>query len=143
VKIPKANAIVERLHQVLGNMLRVQLTKQHDKDDPVKELTSAAAFVIRSTVHGVTGFTPGHVVYNRDVMIHTPVQPDLDLIKQRHAAAVKVNNEKENKRSFAHTYKTSDKILIITGVLDPKLKLHFGPYKVLSCDRNFGTLRIQ
>jgi hypothetical protein len=76
-------------------------------------------------------------------MIHTPVQPDLDLIKQRHAAAVKVNNEKENKRSFAHTYKTSDKILIITGVLDPKLKLHFGPYKVLSCDRNSGTLHIQ
>lgn len=56
MKIPKANAIVEYLHQVLGNMLRVQLTKQHDKDDPVKELTSAAAFVIRSTVHGVTGF---------------------------------------------------------------------------------------
>jgi hypothetical protein len=142
-KNPRANAIVERMHQVLGNMLRAQLTKQHDKEDPVKDLTSAAAYAIRSTVHGVTGFTPGQVVYNRDMIVRTPVQPDLDSIKQRRAAAVEVNNAKENRRRIQHTYKPGDKILIIAGGLDPKLKLHSGPYKVLSYDENSGTLRIQ
>ena len=29
------------------------------------------------------------------------------------------------------------------GVVDPKLKLHEGPYKVLSYDRSSGTLHIQ
>ena len=38
VKNPRANAIVERMHQVLGNMLRVQLAKLHPHDDPVKDM---------------------------------------------------------------------------------------------------------
>jgi len=56
-KNPRANAIVERMHRVLGDMLRVQLVKHHEKDDPIKDLTSAAAYAMRATVHGVTKCT--------------------------------------------------------------------------------------
>jgi RNase H-like domain found in reverse transcriptase/Integrase zinc binding domain len=69
VKNPRANAIVERMHRVLGDMIRVQLASKHAKDDPVTDLTSAAAYAIRATVHGVTKYTPAQLVYSRDMIL--------------------------------------------------------------------------
>jgi len=42
-KNPRANAVVERMHRVLGDMLRAQLVKHHEKDDPIKDFASASA----------------------------------------------------------------------------------------------------
>ena len=49
----------------------------------------------------------------------------------------------KNKRRIAYKYKAGDRILILSRYLDPKLQLHRGPYKVLSYDRDSGTLHIQ
>jgi len=57
-KNPRANVIVERMHTVLGDMLRVQLVKCHEKDDPIKDLTSAVAHAMRAAVHGIAKCTP-------------------------------------------------------------------------------------
>ena len=45
VKNPRANSIVERMHSVLGDMIRVQLATQHPYDDPISDLTSAVALI--------------------------------------------------------------------------------------------------
>mgnify|MGYP007080233182 CR=1 FL=1 len=37
------------MHRVLGDMLRVQLVKYHEKDDPIKDLTSSAAYAMQAT----------------------------------------------------------------------------------------------
>jgi len=57
-KNPRANVIVKRMHRVLRDMLRVQLVKYHKKDDPIKDLTSAAAYAMRATVHRVLSMHP-------------------------------------------------------------------------------------
>ena len=53
VRNPQANAIVERVHQVLGNMVRTfELENTYlDENDPWKGILSATAFAIRSTYH--------------------------------------------------------------------------------------------
>ena len=50
VRNPQANAIVERIHQVIANMIRTfELeTNYLDEDDPWKGILSATAFAVRS-----------------------------------------------------------------------------------------------
>ena len=61
VKNPRANAIIERVHRVMGDMVRVQLASRHEHDDPVREMLSATAYGIRATVHGTTQYTPAQL----------------------------------------------------------------------------------
>ena len=143
VKNPRANAIVERMHQILGTMIRAQLVKHHPKDDPIADLCSAAAYAIRSTVHGTTQYTPGQLVFNKDMILRTNIQANVELVRHRRAAAIESNNRRENKRRIAYDYKAGDKVLILSGGMDPKLKLNEGPYKVISFDKDSGTLQIQ
>lgn len=145
VKNPRANAIVERMHQVLGDMLRVQLLSEHKHDDPVADMCSAAAYAIRATVHGVTRYSPSQLVYAKDMILRTKVEADVEHVRRRREQAILANNTRENKRRIAYKYQVGDRVLVLSGKmsLDPKMKLHEGPFKVLSYDKASGTLHIQ
>ena len=144
VRNPRANAIVERMHLVLGNMLRCQLAKLYPTEDVVAELTSAAAFAIRATVHGTTRYTPAQMVFSKDMILRTHMEANTELVRQRREAAIYKSNQRENKRRIAYDYKPGDKVLILVGgYLDPKLELHHGPYKVIGFNKSNGTLTIR
>lgn len=55
---PQVNAVVERIHQVLANMVRTFKLgdKYLDVDDPWKGISSAVAFAV--TIHTTTQSTP-------------------------------------------------------------------------------------
>ena len=143
VRNPRANAIVERLHKTMADMLRCQLVSKHDNDDPVNDMLSAAAYGIRATVHGTTRYTPSQLVFNKDMILRTHMEADLEILRQRRRQAAENNNRKENRRRIAYDYKKGDKVLILTQRLDPKLQLHEGPYKVFEYNRANGTLQIK
>ena len=109
----------------------------------MEDLTSAAAYALRATVHGVTKYTPAQLVYNKDMILRTKMEAKVELVRQRREAAIQVNNARENKRRIAHDYKKGDRILILSQALDPKMKLHDGPYPVINYDKATGTLHIQ
>ena len=131
------------MHRVLGDMIRVQLVKTHVHDDPIKDMTSAAAYAIRATVHGVTKYTPSQLVYGKDMILRTKVIANVELARQRREAAIKVNNQRENRRRIAYDYKPGGKVLILSKHLDPKLQLHQGPYRIVSYNKASGTLHIR
>jgi transposase InsO family protein len=143
VKNPRANAIVERMHKILGDMLRTQLASRYATENPVEDLLSAAAYALRATVHGVTQYTPAQLVFSKDMILRTNVEANMELVRLRREAAVRQNNLRENKRRIKHTYHVGDKVLILSGGLDPKLQLHSGPYKVVGVNQSTGTLSIQ
>ena len=60
------------------------------------------------------------------------MEANVELVRQRREAAIHVNNARENKRRIAYDYKAGDKVLVLSQTLDPKLKLHEGPYEVIS-----------
>jgi hypothetical protein len=65
VKNPQANAILEHIHAVLGNMLR---TSELDMAETVKSsdidvFLSAAAWAICSTYHTVLKASPGAAIF--------------------------------------------------------------------------------
>lgn len=143
VQNPRANAIVERMHRVMGDMIRVQIASKHELEDVVKEMTSAAAYAIRAMVHSTTMCTPAQLVFSRDMILRTKMEADVELVRQRRETAIRNNNARENKRRIAYKYKAGDRVLILSRGLDPKLKLHQGPHEVLSYNQASGTLHIR
>jgi hypothetical protein len=82
VKNPRANAIVERMHKVLGDMICIQLTSKHKHDDPIHDLTSVVAYAIRATVHGTTQqHTLSHLVYAKDMLLQTKMEANVEHIR--------------------------------------------------------------
>ena len=116
----------------MGDMIRVQLTQQHEHDDPIQDIFTAAAYGIRATVHGTTLFTPGQIVFNKDMILRTNILVNTELIRQRRCAAAVKNNIRENKRRIPYKYQPGGKVLLLTRYLDPKLKLKEGPYTIES-----------
>ena len=72
VRNPQANAVVERTHQVIGNIIRTfELeTNYLDEDNPWKGILSATAFAVRSTFHTSLQSTPGQLVFGRDMIFN-------------------------------------------------------------------------
>ena len=71
---PTANAVCERMHQTVGNVLR---TLVHDNPprgtrqakDLVNEALSIAQHALRCSVHTTLGSSPGSLVFNRDMFL--------------------------------------------------------------------------
>ena len=76
VKNPQTNAVLERTHQVMGNMLRTFELRRRTPDqlsDPylMDGVLSNVAFAIRSTFHTSLNTTPASLVYGRDMLFPT------------------------------------------------------------------------
>ena len=84
VRNPQANAIVERIHQVIANMVRTfELeTNYLDKDNPWKGVLSATAFAVWSTYHTTLKKTPGQLVFGRDMIFNIAHVANWELIRQ-------------------------------------------------------------
>ena len=140
---PQANAILERIHQTIGNMVRT--TQLHstevDEQDPFSGLLSAAAFATRATVHTTLGATPSQLVFGRDAMVNTKFIADWAYIKNNKQKLINQNNKRENSKRKPHTYRMGDKIIIKT---DSSTKFgkdpYQGPYDIVQVNDN-GTIR--
>ena len=72
VRNPQANAIVERIHQVIANMIRTFDLENNYlvEDDPWKGILSATAFAVRSAYHTTLKKTLGQLVFGRDMIFN-------------------------------------------------------------------------
>ncbi len=78
VKNPQANAILERIHGVLGNILR---TSDLDMAESVKAsdidvFLSDAAWTVHSTYHTVLKAFPGAAIFGQDMLFDIPFIAD-------------------------------------------------------------------
>ena len=77
-----SNAILERIHQVLGNIFctfNIQQTYV-DKDDPCTDILDAAAFAILSTTSRKKGYSPVLLIFVRDMILPIKHRADWELI---------------------------------------------------------------
>jgi len=82
----------------MADMLRCSFGRRHDSNDPVADLLAACAYGIRATVHGTTQYTPGQLIFNKDMVLRTHMEADLEMVRRRQEQAAIKNNERENKR---------------------------------------------
>jgi hypothetical protein len=77
VRNPQANAIVERVHQVIGNIIHTfELENNYlDDNDPWKGIRSATAFAVQSTFHTALQNTCGQLVFGCDMILNVKHKP--------------------------------------------------------------------
>ena len=142
---PQSNAIIERIHQVVGDMIRTRDVRGKDDIDPDfgwSGVLSAIRHAVRSLVHTTTRATPTQLVFGRDALLNVSFLADWQCIKERKQNLILQNDKRENKTRKDHTYKVGDKVMIEA---DPDRKLEgarfIGPYTVSQVYDN-GTAKL-
>ena len=73
---PQANAIVERVHRTVGNMIRTQQVQNSDEPNPLRGALAAVGFAVRSTYHTTLQATPAQLVFGRDSILNIKHEAD-------------------------------------------------------------------
>ena len=144
IKNPAAN-MVERVHQTLGNLLRVYELEDYEfpRGDPWSNILASASWAIRSTFHTTLGATPGQLVYGRDMLFDLSFKANWKEITERKRTRIEYSNKRENSKRIRHTYNVGDLVSKDRNQLQPKLhRPRDGPYTVEKIYTN-GTLKIR
>jgi hypothetical protein len=144
VRNPQANAIVERIHQVIGNIICTFKLQENylDEADPWKGILSATAFAVQSTYHTTLQKTPGQLVFGRDMIYNVQHTANWEYIRSRKQKLIKKNNINENKHRIPHTYNVGDKVMLRKGSENKYGQPYSGPHSILQVNMN-GTVRLQ
>ena len=110
VKNPQANAILERVHQVLMSMLRTAELDMADSVAPsdIDMFLTNASWAIRSTYHTVLKASPGAAIFGRDMLFDIPFLADWNKIGDYRQHQTDLNTQRENKTRVDHDYKVGD-----------------------------------
>ena len=138
---PQSNSILERIHQVIANMIRTyELENVYmDKQDPWSGIIAATCFAIRSTYHTTLQATPGQLVFGRDMIFNIKHEANWPAIKQHKQQLIAQNNQRENAKRIEHQYSEGDKVLL-TRHAARKLECPYeGPFMVTNVHTN-GTV---
>ena len=142
---PQSNGIIERVHQVLANVLRTFELEKEELEGPNKwePFLTAAAYAIRSTHHTTLGASPVQLVFGRDMFLPMKFVADWALIQLRKQSVINKSNRRENQSRIAYEYQKGDKVLIHTPGKLPKLRVpRKGPFEVVNVHNN-GTVTIK
>ena len=140
---PTVNAICERMHQTVGNILRtvVHSTKpkntKHAKD-MVDDALSTAAHAMRSSINTALKASPGALVYSRDMFLNIPMIADWHLITQQREQLINENLRRHNLCRRRYDYAVGQQVLIKNHEITKMgLRTH-GPYKItqVHCNGN-------
>lgn len=143
VRNPQSNAILERVHQTIGNMIRTFNKDDLDETDPWAGILAATMFAVRATYHTTMQATPTQLVFGRDAILNTKFEANWAFIKERKQKLIDINNKRENASRILHTYQVNDKVLY-KNVMDSKFSEDpwKGPYLITQVNDN-GTVRVQ
>ena len=141
---PQANAMIERAHQVIHNMIRsLEIQGAKDLDDYGWDgVLAAVRQAMRSTVHTTNRATPTQLVFGRDALLNVSFEANWQYLKDQKQKRILHNNKRENKTRLDHTYSVGDKVMIR---LNPNRKhstdTYKGPYDVTGVNDN-GTVTL-
>lgn len=143
---PQANAIVERVHQTIGNMIRsfqMGSNEEVDEEDPWSGILSAVAFAVRATVHSTTRATPMQLVFGRDAIFNVQHIADWQFVKERKQRLIDLNNKRENAKRLPYTYVVGQRVLVKAAQSTKYgTDAYLGPFTVDSVNPDNGTVRV-
>ena len=143
---PQGNSVLERIHQVFGDMLRtfglgnVVL----DGNEPLQKSLAGTAYAIRSSYNTTQGATPAQMVFGRDMVLPVDFSIDWDGVTRRKQKRINGSCGREDRRRIDHTHKPGDKVLLEKPkkILRELENVRRGPFTVIKHKGN-GTVDIQ
>jgi hypothetical protein len=147
IKNPQANAICERLHQTVGNILRTLLHSPVPLNmiQARKIIDSAlptASYSCRVAIYRTLRISPGALVFHRDMVLNIPIIADLQVIKDRRQNLIDESLRRSNLKRYDHDYHPGQEILLLIpdpGKLNSRTS---GPFTISQVHVN-GTVTFQ
>jgi hypothetical protein len=114
VKNPQANAILERIHGILGNMLHTSELNMAElvKASDIDIFLSDATWAVCSTYHTVLKAYPGAAIFGRDLLFDIPFIADWQKIGECRQRLTDLSNAYENEGRIDYDYKVGQKVLL-------------------------------
>ena len=140
VRNPQANAILKRLHQVIGNQFRTSVTDEEDR----RESLPSICYAIRATYKTTARASPAQLTFGRDMMMDTNFTADWKRIQDRKWRQVQIDNARENEKRIDYQYKEGDQVYLMQDTKHQgKMKRPtLGPFPIVQI-RNNGTVIIR
>jgi len=115
-KKTQSNAICERMHQTVGNVLRTLLHGEPPQNiknakEYVDEALSIAMHAMRVGVHSTMGSSPGNLVFNRDMFLSIPFIADWHAVTLKREHLINENLMRENQKRRRYDYIPQQKVL--------------------------------
>ena len=108
----ESNAIIKRIHQTIGNIIRIFEVSNTVNNDPWSGILSATMFSVRATYHTTLQASPMQLVFDPDAILKIKHVADWEHIRQRKQSQINHNRNCKNMRRNNHQYKVGDKILV-------------------------------
>jgi hypothetical protein len=152
VKNPQANGILERTHQVIGNLLRSSHLITQDLDTvsaAQQELLMPVMWAINTTFHMTLKASPAQLAFSRDMILPTSFATNWYAINSRKQVQSQSAANAENHKCIPHEFCLNDKVLIRRDIGNPYLgklaKPTQGPFKIIDVQQLHinGTVLIQ
>ena len=145
-KNAQANAILERVHQVITTMLctaELDMANTVGTSDIDAFLTDAA-WAIRSTYHTVLKASPGAAIFGQDMLFDIPFLADWNKIGDHRQHQTDLNTQRENRSRRDWDYTVGGKVLLRKdGILrKSESRYECDPWTITSVHTN-GTIRVQ
>jgi hypothetical protein len=146
VKNPQVNGILERVHQVLGQMLRTAELDTADSvtPDDVSVFLDNVAWAICSIYHTVLKASPGAAIIGCNMLFDILFVADWHKLGEQRQSLANRGNQREKAKCIDYDYKVKDKVLLINEGILCKAESAYGkePWTITTVHMN-ETIRIQ
>ena len=147
VKNPQANAICERFHQSISNMLHTMLhTYPPNNIDQINDIMdtcfATAAYASKVTIHRTLNMSPGALVFQRDMVLNIHMITDLLQLHERRQVIIDDRLRRANLCRRTFDYQPGDEILILTTDPTTLQDRGIGPFSITQVHTN-GTITFQ
>ncbi|KAF4127727.1 Integrase core domain [Phytophthora infestans] len=95
VRNPQANAVIERVHRVIGDKMRTKTLKTADEWE---QFLNNTTFALRAAYHSMTNTSPAQQAFGRNMFFDMKHETDWVEEHRRKADQIKRNNERENSK---------------------------------------------
>jgi len=129
------NSIAERMHRVVGDMIRTQLDDTDlsniaDANLFVDTVLASAPLGLRATVHTALTVSPGAAVFGRDMLLNIPVSADWEMIRQRRQARMTYNNKQENAKRRFKDFQVGEMVHLKNDSRRKLAQKNLGPFRI-------------
>jgi transposase InsO family protein len=144
---PQGNAVCERMHQTVGNVLRTLLHGENTRGDNADEIIDNAlatvTHTLRTAISRSLNFnSPGELAFKRHMFLNLPLQADLQALQQHRQLQVDRNLINANNRRLNYDYKMGQMVYVKTVAPTKLGERSEGPFRVERVHTN-GTITIR
>lgn len=146
---PTANSIIEATHKTIGQVFRTLIhmyppNSQQDAENLIDDAIATAMHALRcNPVSTLGNFSPGALVFQRDMLLNIPLIADIITLTQNRQALIDNRLIRANRRRTRHEYRVNDQVFVYFPDRKHKLDLvREGPFPILQVHTN-NTVTIQ